>query len=444
MSIYKACDIRGVYPDQLDPPLAESIGRAVGSERVGTDAVAGGSACAVAGDGRNSTPALKEAFIRGLLGAGANVVDLGPTPTPVAYWAARHLDIGAAAIITASHNPPEYNGLKFMLGRTPVTPEDVQRVKRRVEERDFASGAGHRTGRDVRATYLDWLRNLFGGSGGGRKVVVDAGNGMASDWAPQAFRDAGYAVEELFCTVDGDFPNRSPNPSKPKALEPAGRRVREVGAQFAACFDGDADRVVFLDENGEIVPPEEGLILLARDVLRHRPGPVVYDQKCPDVVPEEIEKHGGTPLMERSGHAFIKRRLLEEDAVMAGEASGHYFFRELGGDDGIYAALRMGQLLGREGSSPSELRAAIPEYFISRDIRIQRPRGDARQVVERLKEAFSDRPQDYTDGVRIRFEDGWALVRASVTEPAVTVRVEGDSPESMRRLRELVTEAIPE
>ncbi len=438
MSIFKPCDIRGVYPDELDETTAELTGRAIGTELEGGD-------CVLAGDVRTSTPALKSALLKGLTAAGAGVIDVGTTPTPVAYWAKSRLDADGAVIVTASHNPPEYNGVKFIIGELPVTPEDVERVRQRVEEGDFRSGSGHAVHRPVKEDYLRWLGERYRETGVGLKVVVDAGNGALSTWAPEAFRAAGYEVEELFCTPDGTFPNRSANPSNPSALEAAAARTREADADFAACFDGDGDRVVFLDETGEFVPPEETLILLVRHALGKADGrrdAVVYDQKCTRLVPEEIREAGGRPVMERSGHAFIKRRLLQEDALLAGEASGHFFFRELGGDDGLYAALLMGRLLGERGQSLGALRASISPYFISEDIRIPRPGGEAERVVERLGDAFADRPQDRMDGVRIQFEGGWALVRPSVTEPAVTVRVEGDSPERMEQIKSRVLEEI--
>ena len=436
MSIFKACDIRGVYPDEIDERAAEAIGRAVGTEldRAG---------CVLAGDVRLSTPPLKSAVQRGLLGAGADVVDLGIVPTPVAYWARRRMGIRGAVIVTASHNPPEHNGVKFMLGPLAVTPEDIERVRVRAEQGDFHSGRGRLSSRDVRDEYLAWLAERFEGTGAGMKALVDAGSGTASLWAPPAFRAAGYQVEELFCEPDGRFPNRSPNPSA-EALGAASARVRAVGADFAACFDGDGDRVAFLDERGRAVSAEDALILLARDALGTAPGAaVIYDQKCTRMVPREIERAGGQPLMERSGHSFIKRRLVEEGALLAGEASGHFFFGELGGDDGTYAALRMGELIARGGRHLGALLGTIPPYFISEDVRVTRPAGDSERLVQHLRDAFANLPQDHTDGVRIEFEGGWALCRASVTEPAMTVRVEGDTPERMAEIRDLVLRAIP-
>ncbi len=436
MSIFKACDVRGHCPEELDAALAEAIGRAIGSELDGAD-------CVVGGDVRSSTPGLKNALCRGLVSAGVDVSDLGIVPTPVAYWARRHLGTRGAAIVTASHNPPGYNGVKFMLNDRPVKPSGVQRIEQLVEAGEFRSGQGRTASRDVRGAYMGWLAERFAGTGGGLRVLVDAGNGTASTWAPPAFRDAGYEVRELFCTPDGSFPHRSPNPSTRDALTAAAARVRQAGADLAACFDGDGDRVVFLDEAGEFVDAEKALILYARDLLRQAPGAaVVYDLKCTRTVPAEIRKAGGRPVMERSGHAFIKRRLLEEEAVFAGEASGHFFFGALGGDDGLYAALRMGELIAGSGRSLRELLAGIPPYHISDDIRIRDLPDGAAAVVRHLREAFSDRPQDHTDGVRIEFDGGWALCRPSVTEPAVTLRVEGNSPERMEEIKKLVLSRI--
>ncbi|MHC5033825.1 MAG: phosphomannomutase/phosphoglucomutase, partial [Planctomycetota bacterium] len=409
MSIFKACDIRGVYPDELDEPVAEAIGQAIGTELVGGD-------CVLAGDLRSSTPALKDAACHGLVRAGTRVIDIGTAPTPVAYWAKRRLNARGLLIVTASHNPPEYNGMKLMVGDMPVTPEDIEAVRSRVEsgKRARGQGQGRVEIREVRKEYLDWLAERFAGVGKGLKVLVDAGNGSASEWAPAAFRTAGCEVEELFCEPDGRFPDRSPNPSRAEAVTAASTRVREVGADFAICFDGDADRAVFLDERGGFVGGEEALILFARDVLCQEPGaPIVYDLKSARIVPREIERAGGRAVMERSGYAFIKRRLIEEDAPLGGEASGHFFFRELQGDDGLYAALRMATLLAASGRSLSDLRATIPPYFITEDIRI--PCDNAERMVQRLAEQFAEHPQDHTDGVRVEFEGGWALCRPSVT-----------------------------
>ncbi len=438
MSIFKACDIRGIYPDEIAEDQAFSIGRAIGTRLSGAD-------CVLGGDLRPSTPGLKQAVLEGLCRAGARVIDLGLLPTPAVYWARRALGVAGAIIVTASHNPPQYNGVKFMLGERPAMPEDVAALEQAVRAGEFASGSGEVSRRDVRRAYVDWLRERFRGTGAGLKVLVDAGNGCAGQWAPHALRAAGFDVEELFCEPDGTFPNRSPNPSGPEVLGEASRLVRERHADFAAAFDGDADRVVFLDEQGAFVDGDRSIILFARDVLSRRPGAaIVYDIKCARAVAQQVRRAGGRPVRERSGYAFIKSRLLDENAAFAGEASGHFFFREIGGDDGIYAALRMGEILSACGQPFSRLLASVPQYNVSPDIRMPRPRGDGERVIQALSRVFADYPQDFTDGVRIEFGNGWALCRISVTEPVLTLRFEGDTPEVLEEIKRRVLAEIPE
>lgn len=428
MSIFKPCDIRGVYPNELDENITHDIGHAIGSELQG-------ATCVLAGDVRPSTAALMESMRDGLMKAGVDVLDLGAVPTPVAYWARRRLAARGVVIVTASHNPPEYNGVKFALGDLPVTPGDVQRIKDRIATGDYETGAGSCRREDLRNDYLDWLADRFAGTGAGRRVVVDAGNGAASLWAPEAFARAGYDVCALYCEPDGTFPNRSPNPSRPEAVSAAEELVRAESATFGACFDGDGDRAVLIDDRGRFVPAEETLLLLARATLaRERGAAVVYDRKCPSLVEEAIRAQGGRPLPERSGHAFIKRRLLLEDAALGGEASGHFFFREVGGDDGLFAALMVGELTLRAGKTLGELIEGIPPYFVSPDVRIPCPVSHAPAVMEHLARAFADHRLDRMDGVRVEFENGWALCRPSVTEPAVTLRVEGRTQEDMEAI----------
>jgi len=349
MSIFKACDIRGLCPGELTPGLFLSLGRALAAEL-------GGGTCVVGGDVRLSTRDLKRALC-----SGCDVLDLGILPTPVVYWAAKRLGADGAAIVTASHNPPEFNGLKFMLGERPVVPGDIERLRRRVEDGRFRTGDGRCEQRSVRDDYLGWLHERFGGQGDGRSCLIDAGNGCQSQWAPAAFRDAGYEVTELNCRPDGAFPGRPPDPSAPANLERTRKEVASVRPDFAVAFDGDGDRAVFLDENGAVVESDRAIMIFVRETVRRQPGAaVVYDLKCTDRVAEEVRRRGGRPLRERSGHAFIKRRMLEEGAAFAGEASGHFFFEEIGGDDGLYAALRMGEILARNDRPFSTLVKSLP------------------------------------------------------------------------------------
>ena len=437
MSIYKACDIRGKYPDEIDARTMRLLGRALATEGEGNNFVVGG-------DVRQSTPELKDALCEGLNGAGSDVIDVGTVPTPAVYRARDELETWGAAIVTASHNPAEFNGLKFMLGWRPPTPNEVQRLQKLVETDRLAKGHGTLTTRSVREDYLRWLKERYAGTGNGLRVLVDAGNGCASEWAPQAFRDAGYEVQELNCRPDGTFPSRSPNPSKPENLKDTARAVATADVDFGVAFDGDADRVVFLDSHGHVVNTERAIIILARAVLQAHPGgSVIYDLKCTEKVADEVVRVGGRALRERSGHSFIKTRLITDEAVFAGEASGHFFFGELGRDDGIYAGLRMGEIIADSGSTLAELADSVPDFHISPDIRISLPYDEGAAVVKRLKDDFSGYPQEYKDGVRIEFGDGWALCRQSVTEPAITLRFEADTPDRLEEIKTQVMEKIP-
>ena len=437
MTIYKACDIRGKYPDEIDAPIMRQIGRALATEGEGNTFVVGG-------DVRQSTPELKDALCEGLTSAGSDVVDLGTVPTPAVYRGKDEMEIWGAAIGTASHNPAEVSGLKFMLGWLPPTPDAVQRLKKLIETDRLAEGDGTLTARSVKEDYLAWLKERYEGSGSRLRVLVDAGNGCASEWAPQAFRDAGYEVQELNCEPDGTFPSRSPNPSNPENLKETARAVAAANVDFGAAFDGDGDRVVFLDSHGHVVNTERAIIILARAALGdHAGGSVIYDLKCTEKVADEVERMGGRALRERSGHSFIKTRLITDKAAFAGEASGHFFFGELGRDDGIYAALRMGQVIAGSGSSLADLADSVPDFYISPDIRVSLSYEEGAAVVERLKKDFSGYPQEYKDGVRIEFDGGWALCRQSVTEPAITLRFEADTPERLEEIKKQVMEKVP-
>ena len=437
MSIYKACDIRGRYPDEIDAETMHLIGRALATEAEGNTFVVGG-------DVRESTPELKDALCRGLTTSGSDVTDIGTVPTPAVYRAKDELQTWGAAIVTASHNPAQFNGLKFMLGWLPPTPDEVQRLKKLVETDRLAEGDGTLTARSVKEDYLAWLKERYAGTGNGLRVLLDAGNGCASEWAGQAFMDAGYEVQELNCRPDGTFPSRSPNPSKPENLKSTASAVAAADVDFGVAFDGDADRVVFLDRHGHVVNTERAIIILARAVLKDQPGgSVIYDLKCTEKVADEVERLGGRALRERSGHSFIKTRLITDKAAFAGEASGHFFFGELGRDDGIYAALRMGQIIAESGSTLSGLADTVPDFYISPDIRISLSYDAGAAVVERLKKDFSGYPQEYKDGVRIEFDDGWALCRQSVTEPAITLRFEANTPERLEEIKKQVMDKVP-
>ena len=441
MTIFKTCDIRGVYDEELDDQTAYQLGRAIGQRYPGRAVVVGG-------DQRVSTPALKRALIEGLCCSGACVVDLGLLPTPTFYHAKRKLGAPAGVMVTASHNPPKYNGFKVMLGDLPVEPEDVQQLAADIAAlppAPRADGAcpANITQVDILPDYQALLLTTFPALAP-RRVVVDAGNGSMWQMAPAVLRACGQDVVELYCTPDGRFPNRDPNPSVPAHLRELCRRVVETGAALGVAYDGDGDRAIFVDRRGRILPADHVLVLLLRHMLRLHPGGgVVYDLKSSSVVADETRAAGGRPLMEKSGHAFIRRRLILEHAVLGGEVSGHYFFGALGGDDALYATLLLLRALDDLGLELAEAIDTVPSYPITPDLRLPCDSARARRILDDLQAAFADHPIERLDGVRVQFPSGWALARTSVTEPLLTLRFEAHSQAELAAIQRQVRDKAP-
>lgn len=437
MSIYKDCDVRGVYGREITAPECRLIGRALATMAPGK--------ILLGGDLRLSTPELKAALMEGLLESGAELMDLGTIPTPVLYYALKHSDAVAGATVTASHNPPEYNGVKFMIGSEPVTRKVMDALHQIVLDRSFADAQGALTRWDVTRDYLDNLEKRFTAPKP-LHILVDAGNGAMSRVAPEAFRRAGYRVTELFCEPDGSFPNRSPNPADYSCLGKTSEAVRACGADLGVAFDGDGDRAVFLDETGAPVQNEKSLVLFIRALLKEHPTPVVYDQKSSSVIREAVLEMGGTPLPERSGHAFIKKRFLDNGAAIAGEVSGHFFFGELGYDDGLFAALTMAELVARSGKRLSELVSGIVCPPITPDLRIACPYAEQQSWLDRAEALARSIGAEvsHLDGVRADFPDGWFLMRKSVTAEQITLRAEARTRERLQALLDQVAGVLPE
>ena len=440
MSIFKACDIRGVYGRDLTDEIVYKIGRSLGT-------LLGDRLVITGGDVRISTPALKSSLIRGISESGSSVIDVGLIPTPAFYYAKSYLKADAGAMVTASHNPPEFNGLKLVLGPLPITEEELNEVKKVAEAGDYTRGNGSVRTFDIVPSYQAYIKSAAPAAKNASafKVVVDCGNGCFSGPAPGVFRSFGYRTEELFCTPDGTFPNRSPNSALPKALEALSRTVRHAKAHLGVAFDGDGDRVAFVDHWGRSLQSDKAIIILARHLLADHPGEkVVYDLKCSSVVPEAILQAGGVPIPERSGHTFLKTRVIAEDAVFGGELSGHYFYRKLaGGDDGLYSALVMAAILANTGASLAELADAIPEYVTTPDIRVAFE-GDRHGIIERIAGSFPEERISRLDGVRVDFPGGWGLIRASVTEPVLTLRFEAESRECLDEIMDEFLAPAPE
>ncbi|HRQ65432.1 MAG TPA: phosphomannomutase/phosphoglucomutase [Xanthomonadaceae bacterium] len=434
-SIFRAYDIRGVVGQTLTEGTARLIGQAVGTvvlERGLREVV-------VARDGRLSGPRLAAALISGLRKAGCDVVDIGAVPTPVLYFATFLLNTGSGVMVTGSHNPPEYNGFKIMVGGDTLAEDAIHDLYRRIAEGRLAQGHGGLQVLDVKQDYIDRItgdiqieRRL--------KVVVDCGNGIAGDTAPEVLEGIGCEVLPLYCDVDGTFPNHHPDPSDPENLRDLITTVQRLNADIGLAFDGDGDRLGVVTRLGEIVYADRLLMLFAHDVLTRNPGAVViYDVKCTGHLAGEVLKYGGSPIMWKTGHSLIKAKMKETDAELAGEMSGHFFFRErwYGFDDGIYAAARLLEILAADPREPEEVLGELPKGVSTPELKVPMSEGEHHAFVEMFqkKAQFDGARVSHIDGVRADWPDGWGLVRASNTTPALVLRFDADSGEAMSRIQ---------
>jgi phosphomannomutase/phosphoglucomutase len=435
-SIFRAYDIRGVVNRTLTEGVVKLIGRAIGSE-----ALQRGRRTVIVGrDGRLSGPALSRALIEGLMETGCEVKDIGCVPTPVLYFATHYLDTQTGVIVTGSHNPPDYNGLKIVIDGESLSGESIQHLRERIEARNFISGKG-----DVESINVvpDYIERIRGDVVIGRpfKVVVDCGNGVAGNVIPQLLKEFGCKVIELYCEVDGNFPNHHPDPSKPDNLKDLIRVVKQVKADVGLAFDGDGDRLGVITTEGSIVWADRVLMLFAADVLDRNPGGlIIYDVKCSRFLDTIIREHGGEPLMWKTGHSFIKTKMKETGALLAGEMSGHIFFKErwYGFDDGLYAAVRLLELLGKDDRQASRIFDSLPESVSTPEINIGMQEGEPPQFMDRLLASahFEGARVATIDGLRADFDDGWGLVRASNTTPVLVLRFEADNDAALARIME--------
>ncbi len=439
MSIFKDCDIRGIYGSEITAQDTYNIGRGLGAM------LPKGAVFRVGGDVRISTPELKQELIRGLVESGINVDDLGTIPTPALYYALANSNAAGGATVTASHNPPKYNGVKFMIGESPVTRPVIDKLKSVIDSGNYPCGKGSVTKVDILGDYLASLDARFRAAKP-LHVVIDAGSGAMSKAAPAAFRNAGYNVTELFCEIDGSFPMRDPNPAEYKHLSALCAKVTETGADFGVAFDGDGDRAVFVDEKGRAVINEKSLVLFIRKLLKDNPTPVIYDQKSSSVIRKATLEMGGTPVPERSGHAFIKKHFLDVGAAVAGEVSGHFFFGALGYDDGLYAALMMAEILCASEKSLACLADEIVLPPITPDMRVACAYADQQAWLDKVENLAKTLPCTvaHLDGVRLEFEDGWILMRKSVTAEQITLRGEADTSERLKELLYTIASVLPE
>ena len=437
-SIFKAYDIRGIVGKTLTVDVARAVGQALGTLAVR----AGISEFCVGRDGRLSGPELAAALIEGIAAAGVNVIDIGMTPTPVLYFATTYFKNGTGVAVTGSHNPADYNGFKMMLGGLTLFGGGIAHLADMIDAGDLVTAEKSGTVReaDVIGPYLE---KVAGDVKLARpiKVAVDCGNGVTGPTVRRMFKALGADVTELYFDVDGHFPNHHPDPSKPANLAELIDVVKNTDVELGLAFDGDGDRLGVVTKSGSIIYPDRQMMLFAADILQKHPGAqIIYDVKCTRALVPWIREHGGVPTISATGHSLVKARLRETGAPFAGEMSGHLFFNDgrwPGFDDGAYAAARLLEIVSRS-ENPSEMLDALPTAVNTPELQIPMAEGENKRFIEKIRAAAKfDDAEDVIliDGLRVEFKDGFALARASNTTPVVVLRIEGDTPEALERIK---------
>lgn len=435
--IFRQYDIRGIVGKDLHPETAEAIGRAYATY-IEQHGVRG--AVAVGRDNRPSGKALRDALVRGLTASGVDVVDVGIVPTPLLYWSLHNVDVVGGIQITGSHNPPEYNGFKLSVGKGSLHGEEIQALYGVIAGGKFSSGRGTVREEAVLDRYLADVVKRVGKLSRPLKVVADCGNGAGALVAPQLLRAIGAKLTTLFCESDGTFPNHHPDPTVVENLQDLITGVRRDHADIGVAFDGDADRIGVIDDEGGIVWGDHVLILYARDVLGRAGGgqSIIFDVKCSQALPDAITKAGGIPVMWKTGHSLIKDKMKELGAPIAGEMSGHMFFTEgfYGHDDALYGAARLLRIVADSGKSVTELLADVPKFVSTPELRVEVPEAIKFDLVKRAVSHFASKYDTVgVDGVRVNFGDGWGLIRASNTQPVLVTRFEARTPERLSAIR---------
>jgi phosphomannomutase / phosphoglucomutase len=443
-SIFKAYDIRGIVGKTVDADVAKKIGQAFGSEIKKQ----GGDSVVVARDGRLSGPELVGALSDGLRAAGVDVIDVGMVPTPVGYFAAsvplplpsgeRRVD--SCIVVTGSHNPPDYNGFKMVLRGAAIYGEQIQGLYQRIVNNDFSTGEGSYTEFDVQQMYLDRIVSDVKPVRG-MKIVVDAGNGVAGGLAPRLFKALGCELVELFTEIDGNFPNHHPDPAHVENLQDVIKALKETDAEVGFAFDGDGDRLGVVTKDGQVIFPDRQLMLFAQEVLsRNKGGQIIYDVKCTRNLAKWVREQGGEPVMWKTGHSLVKAKLRETGAPLAGEMSGHVFFKDrwYGFDDGLYTGARLLEILSRV-DDPSKLLNDLPDSLSTPELQIKMEEGENVKLISALQKnaKFTGADDVVTiDGLRVEYPDGFGLARSSNTTPVVVMRFEADSEEALKRIQE--------
>ncbi len=444
--IFRNYDIRGIFEKELTKDTVSLIGRAIGSyvrRRCGKEIVVGR-------DGRLSSPQLRDWLVDGIISTGVDVVDIGMVPTPLTYFAIFHWEKDGGVMITGSHNPPEYNGFKILCGKETLYGQQIKELYKIIERDDFEEGKGKVKNREVVQVYINFvLANVHPSRR--MKIVVDGGNGVGCFVAKELFERMGHEVHPLYCEVDGRFPNHHPDPTVPENMKELSRKTVSLKAEVGIGYDGDADRLGVVDDRGRLLFGDQIMMILIRDVLQKNPGAkIISDVKASKFLFEEIKRLGGVPIMWKTGHSFIKKKMKEEGALLAGEMSGHIFYadRYYGFDDAIYSSARLLEYLSNINEPLSSIVDSLPKAFSTPEIRVETTEERKFKAVEKIKEKLRELHPDYPvidiDGVRIEYPDGWALVRASNTQPVLVLRFEASSPEALDRIRKEVEGIVRE
>lgn len=459
MALFREYDLRGIVGSELTEDLAERVGRAY-STYVSTRGV---KTISVGRDGRLSSPALHQALLKGLLSGGLDVIDIGICPSPLVYFSLFTLPVGGGIMITGSHNAAEYNGFKVCVGKTAIYGEDIQELRRVMEAGAFVSGNGHLSEHPIIPDYLAYIQKSFAHVQANRlHVVIDSGNGAASLVAKQALELLGCQVTGLYCDLDGRFPNHHPDPTVLENLSDLMQAVKKHGADVGIGYDGDADRIGAVDEQGQVLWGDRLLVLYSRDILAVKPGSTIISEvKASQSLYDDIAKRGGRAVMWKTGHSLIKAKMKEEGAVLAGEMSGHMFFadRYFGYDDAVYASCRLVEILAKAQQPLSALVSDLPRSVVTPEIRVDLSDTVKFDVVERIRHKFTEYlktkqglgPRKLTlqnlitiDGVRAIFDDGWGLIRASNTQPALVLRFEATSSAQLNVIRAVIEDELVE
>ena len=443
-NLFREYDIRGRVPEELNQETAYRLGQCFGAyyRDFGAKRISLGRDC------RLSSPELRLGVLEGMMDAGMDVKDLGMVPTPLLYFSLHHLHVDGGIQITGSHNPPEYNGFKICLGKTTIYGEEIQKLRRIGESGSFPKGKGSVETREVIRPYREEVLKRIRCGQKARKVVLDAGNGVAGLVAPELYARMGVEVEELFCEPDGLFPNHHPDPTLPENLRHLVQRVSDTSADLGIAFDGDADRIGVVDRKGKVLWGDQLMILFSRDLLKRHPGAkIIGEVKCSQVLYDDIRKNGGVPIMWKAGHSLIKAKMKEEGALLAGEMSGHLFFAEryFGYDDAIYAGARLLEILTNENKELDELLAGVPSLVSTPEIRLDCPDDQKFQIVADLASEFKKQYQVIdVDGARVVFEGGWGLIRASNTQPVLVLRFEAEDQKTLQEIQKIFMNKLAE